>query len=107
MHCAAVPENEVARLDANLDPFTAAVVEPLMLVVREAVKVLRAPCTGLFTAEHVKELPHESRRALQNHEATVILSTVIEVDKPLETVESPATRGLIHVFPYWLAIADA
>lgn len=97
MDRARVPDQEIARLSADLVRADAAIREPLYLRRRKVVSVARLPCRLVRLC--VEELLHQLVGARVDEQSAVLGPRVAEVDDALCTLQAAAERRLINVRP--------
>ncbi|KAI3485405.1 hypothetical protein L1887_51329 [Cichorium endivia] len=96
---AAVPQQQVARFGAHLDPLAAVVGEPLHTGVRKAVPLV-GPCWDLLLPCHLLvELRRERMRALADDQSAIIRSVRKQVHQALQAAEARLERVLVLVRP--------
>lgn len=97
---ARVPDDEIARIRLDLDPFAAVVAQPLHALIGEAVPLLGPRGDAVLgAADVVVELLAQEVRALGHDEPAVVGPVGQQVDEALEAAEARAVRILVLVRP--------
>ena len=96
MGCPRIPEEEITWLSANLYPFTAPFLQPILTLVGEAIP-LRSPLWDSCLPRHLLvELLTQLVGALADNKATIIGSIGKQVDQTIQRVSTTASRFAHH-----------
>lgn len=99
MRSAGVPDNQVTRVGADLDPLSAVLLQPFHAAVCETIPLIGPGWDTRLVLEVFVELCTQAVRALADDETAIIGTAGVEVDEALKTAESRLLGVLILVGP--------
>lgn len=96
---ARVPDDQVTRIGADLDPLATVLLQPLHAAISETIPLFGPSWDTRLVLEVFVELRAQVVGALAYNETAIIGATGVEVDEALETAESRLLGVLILVGP--------